>query len=68
MEEYVFSDRDYKNVYELATREFNESGAHARQAYEQFLMRCVLRSLLGYMKSKNIEVREGKLYVPTKEY
>ena len=68
MEEYQFTDKDYKQVYEYATRAFNENGIHHKQTYEHFLMRCVLKSMLGYMQAKNIEVREGKMYVSTKEY
>lgn len=68
MDEYEFTDKDYKNIYEQSVREFTHNGMSHKQTYDNFLTRCMLKSALGYMKANNIEVRDGKLYVSKKEY
>lgn len=66
MDEYELTDRDYSLIYESATRDFTEKGVQYQQQYSHFLTRCMLKSLLGFLKAKKIEVREGIMYV-TKE-
>lgn len=65
---YEFKDKDYKTIYEQAVREFNEHGIHHKQTYDNFLTRCMVSSILGFMKAHNIEVRDGKLYISKEEY
>lgn len=64
--EYELTDKDFKEIYEQAVREFNYNSVQHKQTYSNFLTRCMLKALLGFLHSKKIEVREGKMYV-TKE-
>ena len=64
--EYSLTDKDYQQIYESAVREFNDSGIYYKQQYSNYLTRCMVKNILGFMKAKGIQVMEGKLYV-TKE-
>lgn len=65
--EYELTDKDFTIIYEHAVREFKENGIQYKQQYSNFLTRCMLKALLGFCEAKNLEVREGKIYVTTKD-
>lgn len=67
MKEYELTDKDYAAIYEQAVREFNHNGVQYKQTYNNFLTRCIMKSAIALLAAKNIEVKEGKLYVSKKD-
>lgn len=68
MQEYELTDAEYKRIYETSVREFNEGNFVHKQSYENYLMRCVTKSMLAHLKANNIEVKDGKFYVSKEEH
>lgn len=59
---YTLTARDHKEIYEQSVRQFNES-ANTRGTYEHFLTRCFVVSFTHFLKSKNLVVIDGEIYV-----
>lgn len=64
MTPYKLSDKDYTVIYQAAVRQFKESAMHS--VYENFLTICILDNFISYLKSNNLVVVNGKVYVATK--
>ena len=60
MSEYKFTEKDYKFISEQATREFIENTIQPKQD-STFLVKCVINSTFGYLKSNNLEVKNGQV-------
>lgn len=60
MKEYELSPRDYKDIYEHSVNEFNNSAMGGKK-YEHFLTRCFVKSFLGFLKAKGLDVVNGRL-------
>lgn len=64
MTPYQLTDKDYTAIYEKAVRQFTECAISS--AYENFLTICIVNNFVSYLKSNNLVVVNGEIYVATK--
>ena len=66
MQEYELTDKDFSSIFNSALSEFGQKRIDPKAGFNQFLIKCILKSLLSYLKAKNLEIKEGKIYVGEK--
>lgn len=66
--ERELKDEDLSEIMNLAIRDWVDKAIPYKQGYNNFYARCVIKSFLSFLASKQLEVREGKIYeTETKE-
>jgi len=55
------TQKQFKEIKEKASAEFINAPIKYKQKYEEFLVECVIKSFLNFLKSNNISVVEGEL-------